>query len=76
LRYRQIHLDFHTSEHIPNVGAAFDPETFVATLKAAHVDSITVFAKCHTAGRITRPKWALLIRTSPERTSSATWCAR
>ncbi|HWJ73753.1 MAG TPA: beta-galactosidase trimerization domain-containing protein [Kaistia sp.] len=47
LRYRQIHLDFHTSEHIPHVGAAFDAEDFVATLKAAHVDSITVFAKCH-----------------------------
>ena len=47
LRYRQIHLDFHTSEHIPGIGAAFDPQDFVATLKAAHVDSITVFAKCH-----------------------------
>ena len=29
LRYRQIHLDFHTSEHIPGVGAAFDPDDFV-----------------------------------------------
>ena len=47
LRYRQIHLDFHTSEHIPGIGAAFDPDDFVATLKAAHVDSITIFAKCH-----------------------------
>jgi hypothetical protein len=47
LRYRQIHLDFHTSEHIPGVGAAFDPDDFVGTLKLAHVDSITVFAKCH-----------------------------
>jgi hypothetical protein len=47
LRYRQIHLDFHTSEHIPGVGAAFDADTFVSTLKKAHVDSITVFAKCH-----------------------------
>lgn len=47
LRYRQIHLDFHTSEHIPAVGAAFDPEDFVRTLKAAHVDSITIFAQCH-----------------------------
>ena len=47
LRYRQIHLDFHTSEHIPGVGAAFDPVDFVATLQAAHVDSITIFAKCH-----------------------------
>jgi Hypothetical glycosyl hydrolase 6/Beta-galactosidase trimerisation domain len=47
LRYRQIHLDFHTSEHIPDVGAAFNPGDFVATLKAAHVDSVTIFAKCH-----------------------------
>jgi hypothetical protein len=47
LRYRQIHLDFHTSEHIPGVGSAFDAEDFVRTLKAAHVDSITIFAKCH-----------------------------
>lgn len=47
LRYRQIHLDFHTSEHIPGVGAAFDADDFVATFKKAHVDSVTVFAKCH-----------------------------
>jgi hypothetical protein len=47
LRYRQIHLDFHTSEHIPGIGAAFDPEAFVQTFKAAHVDSVTIFAKCH-----------------------------
>lgn len=47
LRYRQIHLDFHTSEHIPGIGSAFDPEQFVATFKAAHVDSVTIFAKCH-----------------------------
>ncbi|RFU45644.1 alpha-amylase family protein [Paraburkholderia sp. DHOC27] len=47
LRYRQIHLDFHTSEHIPGVGAHFDAVDFVATLKRANVDSITIFAKCH-----------------------------
>ena len=47
LRYRQIHLDFHTSEHIPGIGSAFDPKTFVSTLKQSHVDSITIFAKCH-----------------------------
>ena len=47
LRFRQIHLDFHTSEHIAGIGARFDPEDFVSTLKSAHVDSITVFAKCH-----------------------------
>ena len=47
LRFRQIHLDFHTSEHIPDVGAEFDPDDFVKTLQAAHVNSITLFAKCH-----------------------------
>ncbi len=25
LPYRQIHLDFHTSEHIAGIGADFDP---------------------------------------------------
>ena len=47
LRYRQIHLDFHTSEHIPGIGSAFDPDDFVGTLRSAHVDSVTIFAKCH-----------------------------
>ena len=47
LRFRQVHLDFHTSPAIPEIGVDFDPDEFVATLKAAHVDSITVFAKCH-----------------------------
>jgi hypothetical protein len=47
MRYRQIHLDFHTSEHIDGIGVAFDPDDFAATFKAAHVDSVTVFAKCH-----------------------------
>lgn len=45
--YRQVHLDFHTSELIPGVGADFDAEEFVATLKAARVNSINIFAKCH-----------------------------
>ena len=47
LRFRQVHLDFHTSEHIPGVGARFDPEQFVGALTLGHVDSINVFAKCH-----------------------------
>lgn len=47
LRYRQIHLDFHTSEHIPDIGKDFDAADFVATFKKAHVDSVTIFAKCH-----------------------------
>jgi hypothetical protein len=47
LPFRQVHLDFHTSELIPAVGAEFDAREFAATLKAAHVNSINVFAKCH-----------------------------
>jgi hypothetical protein len=47
LRFRQVHLDFHTSEAIGGVGAAFDAEQFVSTLSAAHVDSVTLFARCH-----------------------------
>ena len=47
LRFRQIHLDFHTSEHIAGIGAQFDPDEFAGTLQRAHVDSITCFARCH-----------------------------
>ena len=46
LRKRQVHLDFHTSEHVP-VGDKFSKEQFQSALKAGHVDSITVFSKCH-----------------------------
>jgi len=44
---RQVHLDFHTSPYIPDVGVEFDAATFAKTLKQAHVNSVTVFAKCH-----------------------------
>lgn len=44
---RQVHLDFHTSPYIPDVGADFDAREFAATFKRAHVNSVTVFAKCH-----------------------------
>ena len=47
LRFRQVHLDFHTSEKITEVGHAFDPQEFADTLKQAGVDSITCFARCH-----------------------------
>ncbi len=47
LRFRQVHLDFHTSGHIPEVGAKFDKAQFQDALRRGHVDSITVFAKCH-----------------------------
>ncbi|MBQ5823599.1 MAG: beta-galactosidase trimerization domain-containing protein [Clostridia bacterium] len=46
LRKRQVHLDFHTSEHVP-VGNNFSKEQFQQALKLGHVDSITVFSKCH-----------------------------
>lgn len=44
---RQVHLDFHTSPFIPDVGVEFDAEAFAATMEKAHVNSVTVFAKCH-----------------------------
>ncbi|HMP39207.1 MAG TPA: alpha-L-fucosidase, partial [Roseiflexaceae bacterium] len=43
--WRKIHLDFHNSQHIPAIGAAFDADEFGDRLVAAHVDSIVVFAK-------------------------------
>jgi len=47
LRFRQIHLDFHTSQHIVGIGSAFDPEEYAATLERARVNSVTTFARCH-----------------------------
>jgi len=47
LRFRQVHLDFHTSPLIPGIGRAFDKSAFQQTLKAARIDSITCFSKCH-----------------------------
>lgn len=47
MRYRQIHLDFHTSEKIPEIGKHFSKEQFQEALQAGHVNSITLFSKCH-----------------------------
>jgi len=47
LRFRQIHLDFHTSEQIPGIGSEFVAAEFVDTLQRAHVDSVTLFSRCH-----------------------------
>jgi len=47
LPMRQIHLDFHTSEMIGGVGADFDAARFADTLKAANVNSVTLFSRCH-----------------------------
>ncbi len=47
LRFRQVHLDFHTSEAVRDIAASFDPEEFAATVERARVNSITCFARCH-----------------------------
>ena len=46
IRKRQVHLDFHTSGLL-EVGTKFSKEQFQAALRAGHVNSITVFSKCH-----------------------------
>ena len=47
LRFRQIPLDFHSSEHIESIGSNVDPDEFAETLVKAKVNSITCFARCH-----------------------------
>ncbi|MGB8355481.1 MAG: alpha-amylase family protein [Chthoniobacteraceae bacterium] len=47
LRFRQIHLDFHTSPHIDGIGSRFNKKQWIETLKRGAVDSVTTFAKCH-----------------------------
>lgn len=47
LASRQIHLDFHTSEYIPEIAQDFNAEAFAQTMKNADVTSATVFARCH-----------------------------
>ncbi len=47
LPFRQIHMDFHTSPQIPDVGADFDADRYADTLKDAHVNSVTCFARGH-----------------------------
>lgn len=46
LKKRQVHLDFHTNGILP-VGKNFSKEQFQKALKVGHVNSITVFSKCH-----------------------------
>lgn len=47
MKTRQVHLDFHTSEVIGGIGKDFSKEQFQEMLKKGHVNSITVFSKCH-----------------------------
>ena len=44
---RCVHLDFHTSPDISGIGAEFNKEKFIKTVRDANVDLMTVFAKCH-----------------------------
>ncbi|MFA6929220.1 MAG: hypothetical protein WCT05_02755 [Lentisphaeria bacterium] len=47
LRFRQVHLDFHTSPMIDGIGTAFDKKLWQERLQMGHVDSITCFSCCH-----------------------------
>lgn len=47
LRYRQVHLDFHTGEKISGVGSGFSAAQFQEMLQRGHVNSVTLFSKCH-----------------------------
>ena len=47
LPFRQVHLDFHTSGHIKDIGKKFNKADFQKMLKLGHVNSITIFSKCH-----------------------------
>lgn len=44
---RCVHLDFHTSPFISDVACEFDANAFADTFVRAHVNSVTVFARCH-----------------------------
>ena len=47
LRFRQVHLDFHTSPAIDAIGSSFDKKLWQEHLQMAHVESITCFSCCH-----------------------------
>ena len=44
---RQVHLDFHTSGFMENIGSEFDKKQFQEALKLGNVNQINIFAKCH-----------------------------
>jgi hypothetical protein len=47
LPLRQVHLDFHTPGSVIPIAGRFDAEAFAETMRAAHVESVNVFARCH-----------------------------
>lgn len=44
---RQVHLDFHTSEAIGDIGKSFDKKQFQEALITGKINSINIFAKGH-----------------------------
>ncbi len=47
LPLRQVHLDFHTPGRVAPLAGQFDARAFAETMRAAHVESVNVFARCH-----------------------------
>ena len=62
MRFRQVHLDFHTSPDIEGIGEKFDKRHWQKTLQEARVIRLLVSKVVITAGVITRPKSARCIR--------------
>lgn len=44
---RQVHLDFHTSEQIPGIGAEFEKSQWQEALIRGKINSINIFGKGH-----------------------------
>ncbi|MGY8923436.1 MAG: hypothetical protein ACKVJR_06880 [Flavobacteriales bacterium] len=44
---RQVHLDFHTSEQIPNIGSEFDKKQFQSALIEGKINQVNIFSKGH-----------------------------
>ena len=47
LPLRQVHLDFHTPGSVVPIAQEFDAAAFAETMRAAHVESVNIFARCH-----------------------------
>src|SRR5262245_49925707 len=43
--WRKVHIEYHTSRHMPKLATRFDADEFGDQLLAAHVNGATVFAK-------------------------------
>ena len=43
--FRRVHMDFHNARLVPSIGEQFDGDQYVLTLKQAHIQSHTFFAK-------------------------------